>query len=92
MVFPRTIKVTPPEDVYDATEIRDDDRPNRDRPIGRVRIEDIRRCLAEDLAESDAVAAGYKGLEDFRAVWSREGGRDVEEILVLVDFHLEAHR
>ena len=67
-------------------------RLDRDRPVGRVRIEDIRRCLAEDLAESEAVAAGYKGLEDFRAFWSREGARDMEEILVLVDFHLEAHR
>jgi len=63
-----------------------------DRPVARMRIEDVRRCLAEDLEESDVIAAGFKGLEDFRSVWSRGDARDPQQILVLVTFHLEAHR
>jgi len=63
-----------------------------DRTVARMKVEDIRRCLAEDLEESDAVAAGFKGLEDFRGVWSRGHARDPQEILVLVQFQLEAHK
>jgi len=63
-----------------------------DRPVARMRIEDVRRCLAEDLEESDVVAAGFEGLADFRSVWSRGGALDLQQILVLVTFQLEAHR
>ncbi len=63
-----------------------------DRQVARMKIEDVRRCLAEDLEETDVVAAGFKGLEDFRTVWSRGKARDPQQILLLVTFHLEAHR
>ena len=65
---------------------------DEERPVARMRIEDIRRCLAEDLVESDVVAAGYKGLEDFQAARSRGSARDPREILLLVTFQLEEHR
>jgi hypothetical protein len=63
-----------------------------ERPVARMRIEDVRRCLAEDLEESDAVAAGFGSLKDFRSSWSRGSVRDPHEVLLLVRFHLEAHR
>ena len=60
------------------------------RPVARMRIEDVRRCLAEDLRENDVVAAGFESVDDFRRVWAPGGASDPLEVLVLVTFRLEA--
>lgn len=60
-----------------------------DVPLTRVRIQDVRRVLASDVQEAEALAAGFEGLAGFHVAWSAGHRWNPREIVLLVEFRRE---
>ena len=58
-------------------------------PVAVVRIRDVRRRLAADVREDEAIAAGFDGLHGFRTAWDRKGAWDPRALVAIVEFHRE---
>ena len=59
------------------------------RPVALVRIRDVRRRLAADIREEEAIAAGFDGVHGFRSAGGRKGTWDPCALLALVEFRRE---
>jgi len=57
--------------------------------LTKVRIRDARRRLLGDVREEEAASAGYDGLDDLKAKWSRARAWDPREIVQIIQFRRE---
>lgn len=59
-------------------------------PLADVRVRDVRRRLLGDVRAEEVALAGFDGLADFRAAWTRGRRWDPRELVLLVQFRREA--
>ncbi len=83
-VFPVTAALPPPGTIARAVVA------TTGADLVRLRVQDVRRRLAADVREEEAMRAGYDGLDAFRAGWAKGRRWDPREIVVLVEFRKEA--